>query len=223
MAGRQANAPVAPSAWQKYGKKLVIVGIIIVLIIVLPNLAPLLESGADKAKQEILPPNESTGVNNTKVVVVVREIQVPGSINASENTRSYSDGQVFNMVKKLIINGCRISVKGSNLRTATPTEFQAFLKKLKESNSIATPLARGIVAESEAFYKGSQVCAGYFITKKDRTFLLVLVMMGNKPVLVKVDALADDPETQWSVWQAENDDTADSATGEAYIVVLTGG
>jgi len=144
-------------------------------------------------------------------------VYVPSAIPLGNDTETYGDVRMFRMVEEITYDA-RITTKG-NGRAATPEEFAEFCNAFKASR-IETKATRGLAAVSDVFWKKTNVWAGFVTTNKDRTFILVLVKVGDSPVFAKVDVLSDDPAKEWKVWQAEDEDTEDTIAGSAFQVYL---
>lgn len=198
-----------------------LVALAIALALLLPKVQQPVERGMDKVEKELTPPDAS---EEKKTVTVIKEVAVPGSINASDDVKSYDAYQLFAMLKKRDDGTAHKYSKGATIRAATGAEFEEFLAALKDAKG-NTGYAKAVNAVSTTFWNSDdpqkrKIGAGFMVTRNggaDHCYALVLVMTGSKPALAAINALSDDPGKDWFVWSEEN------TPGEAFIVTLTSG
>ena len=198
-----------------------LVALAIAVALLLPKVQQPVERGMDKVEKELTPPSAS---EEQKTITVIKEVAVPGSINASDDVKSYDAYQVLAMLKKRDDGGAHKYSKGATIRAATGSEFDEFLAALKSAKG-NTGYAKAVNAVSTTFWNSDdsqkrKIGAGFMVARNggaDHCYALVLIMTGSKPALAAVNALSDDPAKDWFVWSEEN------TPGEAYIVTLTSG
>jgi hypothetical protein len=196
------------------------IGLAIAVLILLAAYLPQIVQTGEGIKNMTKPAPAAAG-NASTVITVEKPVYVAGSINLTANTRTFNDVQMWRMVAKRTAKGTTVTTKGTG-RAATQEEWTNFLKYF-ENNKISTKAIKGTTAISDVFWNQTNVWAGYFVTNKDRTFLLVLINVGKDPEFAKLDVLSSDPETNWSIWKKETEDDKDSAIGAAAQVFLGAG
>ena len=195
-----------------------IIGVIAIVAFILSAVyLPQMVQTGENATKEILPHEEPVP---QPVKIVKEKVYVPSSIPLENSTETYGDVRMLKMVEAITHNA-RIETKGLG-RAATQQELAEFSAAF-DNSEIENRAARGIAAISDVFLKKTNVWVGHFSTNKDRVFILVLVRVADSPTFLKIDVLSSDPETRTKVWQAEDEDTADTVAGEARQVFLCAG
>jgi hypothetical protein len=200
-----------------------VIALLILAAVVLPRMQQPVEDSASRLAEELTPPNKSAEV---PVRIVEREIVVPGTINVSDNVKSYSEQQALKLIKNRDPDNNAHRYTKGDMRAATGAEFGEFLAALKNRKA-TTGFARATGAEQAVFWANpdasrKKIGAGYMVTIDDmgydHCYALVLIMAGSKPAIAAVSATSTDPETDWFIWTSEN-----TPGKGAYIVTITSG